>query len=118
MFEDRLEALASQLDAVRLVALIAGDGIPVEAYVADDTIDVDALAAELITLVRSISRQHGDLALGGVKQLSVLTGEWIIMIGALAAGHYLLLVLEKEASIGRARFELRRAPLAFDSDLE
>ena len=118
MFQERLETIAKRLGDTRLVALVATDGIPVEMYADDDSLDVDALSAERLTQVRSMADNHGDLAMGAVRQLAITTEQQTLMLGALAAGYYLLLVLGDEASYGRARFELRRAPLAFDSDLE
>ena len=40
-----------------------------------------------------------------------------MMLGRVAPGYYLMLVLAHGRSFGRARFELRRAPLAFEEDL-
>ena len=118
MFKDRLEIIAKRLNDVRLVALVAADGIPVEMHRSDQSLDVDALSAEILTQVRSIAENHSDLAMGSVRQLSIVTEKQSLMLGALASGYYLLLVLGSGASFGRARFELRRASLAFDSDLE
>jgi predicted regulator of Ras-like GTPase activity (Roadblock/LC7/MglB family) len=118
MFEDRLSVIASRLEDIRLVALVAQDGIPVETHRPDESIDVDVLSAELLSQVRTIADNHEALAMGSVRQLSIVTDEQTLMLGALAGGYYLLLVLGATASFGRARFELRRAPLAFDADLE
>ena len=118
MFQERLKTIAKSLGDTRLVALVATDGIPVEMYGDDESLDVDALSAELLTQVRSMTDNHSDLAMGSVRQLSITTEQQTLMLGALASGYYLLLVLGDAASFGRARFELRRAPLAFDSDLE
>jgi hypothetical protein len=40
------------------------------------------------------------------------------VISALGSSYYLLLLLRPEASLGRARFELKRAALLFESDLD
>ena len=118
MFEDRLQNIASRLGDARLVALVADDGIPVEITGDSAEIDVEALAAEMITQVRAIADQHDEMGMGRVRQLTITTDQQTLMLGTLAAGYYLLLALGEAASVGRARFELRRAPLAFDSDLE
>ena len=118
MFEDRLQAIASRLGKARLVALVAEDGMPVETHKESAEIDVEALAAEMITQVRAIADQHDEMGMGRVRQLAITTDQQTLMLGTLAAGYYLLLALGAGASVGRARFELRRAPLAFDPDLE
>jgi predicted regulator of Ras-like GTPase activity (Roadblock/LC7/MglB family) len=118
MFEERLQAIAGRLEDARLVALVAQDGIPVETHGDGAQVDVEALAAELVTQVRSIAGNHGELEMGRVRQLAITTDTQILMMGALAGGYYLLVALGAAGSFGRARFELRRAPLAFDQDLE
>ena len=82
-----------------------------------DDFDLEALAAELLTQVRAISDEQRDLAVGDVDQYSVSTDRFTILIGRLQAGYYLLLVLERTSSYGRARFEVRRARLLFEDDL-
>ena len=114
---NRLNALLGRIDGALAVSLVAADGIPVATAGGDDAFDVDALAAELLTQVRAISDEQRDLDVGEVEQYSVSTDRYTILIGLLQAGYYLLLVLSREASYGRARFELRRARLLFEDDL-
>ncbi|MBT8461053.1 MAG: hypothetical protein KJO44_00920, partial [Gemmatimonadetes bacterium] len=87
-------------------------------YGSKDGLDVDALAAELVTQARSIAENHDEMAMGKVRHLAITTDRQTLMMGALASGYFLLVALGSDASFGRARFELRRAPLAFDPDLE
>lgn len=119
MFAERLGNIAARIEGVRLVGLIAGDGIPIETFPSEGTgdLDLEAMAAELLAQVRAISDNHSELAMGRVRQLSITTDRHSVMLGALDGGHFLLLVLGEGASLGRARFELRRAPLAFEHDL-
>ena len=98
-------------------SLVGGDGLPVATSGVDGGFDVEALAAELLSQVRSISDEQRDLAVGEVDQYSVSTERYTIMIGLLQAGYYLLLVLGPGGSYGRARFEMRRAGLLFEEDL-
>ncbi len=113
----RLEALLDRIDGGLAVSLVAGDGIAVATASRNGGFDLDALAAELLTQVRAISDEQRDLAVGEVDQYSVSTDRFTILIGRLQAGYYLLLVLDRVGSYGRARFELRRARLLFEDDL-
>ncbi|MCP4200322.1 MAG: hypothetical protein GY769_00115 [bacterium] len=120
MFEQRLADIASRLDNLAFVSLVASDGIRVESYTAKDELselDSDNLAVELLTQLKAISENHGELGLGEVFEYSVMTKRFLVMLGRVAPGYYLMLVLAGGPSFGRARFELRRASLAFEDDL-
>lgn len=118
MFLDRLSSVSEKIEGARALSLVAPDGIPVESFSADNTLDLDALAAELISQVRGIAQDNRDLEVGTVEQLSVSTDRMVLMVSALSAGYYLLLVLDHGSSHGRARFELRRARLLFEGEFE
>ncbi len=113
----RLNALVDRIDGALAASLVAADGIPVATVNRDGDFDLEALAAELLTQVRAISDEQRDLAVGEVDQYSVSTDRFTILIGRLQAGYYLLLVLSRASSYGRARFEMRRARLLFEDDL-
>lgn len=113
----RLNVLLDRIDGALAVSLVAADGIAVATANRDGAFDLEALAAELLTQVRAISDEQRDLAVGEVDQYSVTTDRFTILIGRLQAGYYLLLVLRRAGSYGRARFEMRRARLLFEDDL-
>jgi len=99
------------------LTLVASDGIPVESVNTDPALDLEVLAAELIAQVRTISDDHRELNVGDVRQLTVTTDRFTLMVTHVGEGYYLLLVLQDNSSYGRARFELRRARLLFEPDL-
>lgn len=117
MFEDRLHDVCSKIDGAVAATLVDHDGITVESYVENGDIDLEALAAELLAQSNTIARDHRELDLGELKQLSVTTDRYTVLVSALTGDYSLLLVLNREGSYGRARFELRRALLNFESDL-
>lgn len=117
MFAERLGALADRIDGTRLVALVAVDGLPVESHGSTEGLDLEALAAELLAQVHTIGENHRELEMGRVDQFSVTTKSHTAMLGRLTDEYFLLMLLGREASLGRARFELRRAPLKFNTDL-
>lgn len=117
MFLDQLSQISNRIDGALALSLVAKDGMPVESVSSDPDLDLEVLAAELISQVRSITENHRELEVGEVQQLSVTTDRLTLMVSSVAADYYLLLVLGPEGNYGRARFELRRARLLLESDL-
>jgi len=117
MFEDRLHDICSKIEGAVAATLVDHDGITVESWVENGDIDLEALAAELLAQTTTIARDHRELDLGELKQLSVTTDRFTVLVSSLTGSYSLLLVLGHEGSYGRARFELRRALLQFESDL-
>ncbi|MDA8016978.1 MAG: hypothetical protein MPN21_05965 [Thermoanaerobaculia bacterium] len=117
MFTERLEQVADNIDGFMALALVAGDGIPVESVKRSEDVDFEVLSAELMAQVRAISQNHQELAVGKVQHFAVTTDRMTLMISSLAKGYYLLLVQRAGSNIGKARFELRRALLLFEKDL-
>ena len=117
MFIVRLNQISDRIDGALALALVADDGITVESYSAEPELDLDLLAAELITQVRAISENHKELEAGEVRQVTVVTDRMTVMVSSVSESYYLVLVLGRDGSRGRARFELRRARLAREPDL-
>ena len=117
MFLERLSRVNNRIEGAIALSLVAADGIPVESVSNDPDLDLEVLSAELIAQARTIAENHRELSMGEVRQITVSTERGTIMVSSVAPGYYLLLVLGPDGSYGRARFELRRARLAFESDL-
>lgn len=117
MFRERLEDVADRIDGTLALSLVAKDGIAVETLAREESLDLELLAAELMSQVRAVAQNHQELSVGAVKHFSVITDRFILMIGALTEDYFLLLVLNAGANCGRARFELGRAVLLFEEDL-
>ena len=117
MFLDQLSQISNRIGGALALSLVAKDGMPVESVSSDPDLDLEVLAAELISQVRSITENHRELDVGEVQQLSVTTDRLTLMVSSVAADYYLLLVLGPEGNYGRARFELRRARLLLEGEL-
>lgn len=117
MFKERLQQVAGKIDGTLALSLVAKDGIPVESMTEDPELDLDLLAAELMSQVRAVSQNHQELSVGKVRHFSVTTDRYILMVSALTDEYFLLLVLRAGSNPGRARFELRRSLILFEHDL-
>lgn len=117
MFLEQLSRISGRIDGALALSLVARDGIPIESVSADPEIDLEALAAEMVSQARAISDNHRELEVGDVQQLSVTTERVTLMVSSVTPDYYLLLVLGPDGNYGRARFELRRARLLLENDL-
>lgn len=118
MFLERLSRVANRIEGTTALALVGADGIPVESVCSDESLDLEMLSAELVAQVRAMAENHRELAVGPVRQFSVSTDRLTFMVSAVTDSYYLLLVLGRDNSQGRARFELRRARLLFEGELD
>lgn len=117
MFEQRLRELVDRVDGANSACLVARDGIAVESYPEEPGLDLEAMAAELLNMIRRVSDEDRDPTVGQVRAFSVVGDRWTVALRAVTPNYYLLLALEREGALGRARYELRRAPLDFERDL-
>jgi predicted regulator of Ras-like GTPase activity (Roadblock/LC7/MglB family) len=113
MFEDRLRELVERVGGACAATLVASDGISVQSFSSQEGPDLEMLAAELLSQIGRLS----DLAVGKVGQYMIAADAYTVMLGRLTDGYYLMLVLGQGGNVGRARYELRRAPLEYERDL-
>jgi predicted regulator of Ras-like GTPase activity (Roadblock/LC7/MglB family) len=117
MFLDKLSRISERVEGVRALALVDHDGISVESVSSDPDLDLELLAAELVTQARAMNDHNRELQIGEVQQFSITTERAILLMSAVEGGYFLLLVLEPGGNYGRARFELRRARLSLEDEL-
>ncbi|HVS16823.1 MAG TPA: roadblock/LC7 domain-containing protein [Thermoanaerobaculia bacterium] len=115
MFHERLEAILAAIGERATVALVSSDGLLVEAahhpHRGGPALDLDMLAAELVALAQSISENHREFGGDGVHGLSLVTERLNVSLAPIDDGFFLLAATSSEASLGRVRYELRKAPL-------
>jgi predicted regulator of Ras-like GTPase activity (Roadblock/LC7/MglB family) len=117
MFSERLNRITQRIEGTLALSLVAKDGIKVDSVSFDPGLDLEGLAAEMVSKARAISDNHRELEAGEVQQLSITTDRVTLMVSSVTSDYYLLLVLGPGANYGRARFELRRARLLLEKDL-
>ena len=117
MFVDRLKEISGRIEGALALSIVHSDGMLVESATSRPDLDLEVLAAELMTQVRAISQNHQELAVGNVQHLSVITDKMVMMVTRVAKDYALMLVLDINSNAGKARFELRRSALVFEEDL-
>lgn len=118
MFLERLSTVSNRIEGAIALSLVDHDGMPVESVSLAPGVDLESVAAELVSQVRTISNQQQELSVGEIRQVTIGGSRTTFVVSAVGTGYYLLLLLRPEASLGRARFELKRAALLFEDDLD
>ena len=118
MFKEMLDSVIEHTEG-SLGALIMGtDGIAVEKVLGEAGLDanLDVAAAEFTSLVRSAQRAGTDTGLGGLRELVVSLENAVMVMRLLSRDYFVVLALNSQGNIGRARFELRKAELKLSKE--
>jgi predicted regulator of Ras-like GTPase activity (Roadblock/LC7/MglB family) len=108
-FAKALETVATRVPEMRVVMIIGTDGIPIERLVLQPDPNLETIAAEYTTLLRSSLAAASDTGLGELQELSIVTENMTTLIVGITRDYFLFAVLAPGALLGRARFALRIA---------
>jgi predicted regulator of Ras-like GTPase activity (Roadblock/LC7/MglB family) len=117
VFQDTLRRIAERVEGTQAVSLVGVDGIPIDSYCAVEGVSVESFAAELGAFVKAAQGPHTSFDSSAIQQLSLVTGTSIAILSRVTDEYYLLLLLTREGSFGRGRFELAKAALALEKEL-
>ena len=110
MFDELLESITGKVEGTLGAVVMGMDGISVEKCLPPrGSANIESLAAEYTPLLRASSTASEDVGHGPLQELIVSTDSNIIAIRMITAEYFLLLLLNRDGNIGRARFELKKA---------
>jgi predicted regulator of Ras-like GTPase activity (Roadblock/LC7/MglB family) len=117
-FTDTLTRVADKIDGCAAVVILGIDGIQIERHVRDldSSLDIETVATEFTTLVRRSMRTASDTELGEMREMVLATDTMSFLLRPITSEYFLLLALNKGSNVGRARFELRKAQLAMETE--
>ena len=115
-FAKALETIATRVPETRVVMIIGTDGIPIERLVLQHDPNLETIAAEYTTLLRSSLAAAVDTGLGELQELSVVTEHLTTLIVGITKDYFLFAVLSPGALLGRARFALRMAGASLERE--
>ena len=118
MFKEMLESIIERTEG-SLGALIMGiDGIAVERLLKDagQEANLDVAAAEFTSLVRNAQKAGKDTGLGNLQELMISLDSAVVIMRLLGREYFVVLAINPEGNLGRARFELRKAELQLKSE--
>jgi len=117
-FTDVLQSVARRVPETEVLMIIGTDGIPIEKLLVRPDPNMEAVAAELTTLLRATVSAADDTGLGALQELAVTTERMTTLLVAITPAYFLFASLSPGAVLGRARFALRIAGLALLREFE
>jgi predicted regulator of Ras-like GTPase activity (Roadblock/LC7/MglB family) len=117
-FTETLTGIANRIEGCAAVVILGIDGIPIERQVRDlsPLVDIDSVATEFTTLVRRSMKTACDSDLGDMSEMVFATDSMSFLFRPITSEYFLLLALNNGGNLGRARFELRKAQLAMETE--
>jgi predicted regulator of Ras-like GTPase activity (Roadblock/LC7/MglB family) len=94
--------LVENCPGARSAAVVDPDGIPVVANPRSHSMEV--LGAEFVSILREVDQAGREFRHGRLKQFTVFSDDVVVILTTMAAGYFLLLVLDHDALVGRGRF--------------
>ncbi len=109
MLDDTLANVKAAVQGARAVLLVGMDGMIVAGKGDDADLPWDLVVASYADLVRRAIGFHQEAGVDAPAELVVTSASAAIVFRAVTAEYALLAVLPPGGSLGRARFELRKA---------
>jgi len=108
-FKGVLERVSRRLDGVLGAVVIGEDGIIVERHAVDPGFDTELAGVEYVGSCKDIRRATESLESGEVQEVAVVTEKTRMVLRNISPGYYIIIVMGPGGSLGRGRFELKKA---------
>ena len=115
-----LEILREMVDGVEggVAATVMGmDGLAVQQYISVGEYDVETVGVEYGKVIDEIKSASTLLNLGEIEEIMVTTKGKDVLLRMLAPEYYIAFVVNHDATLGKARYLLRRASIKARKEL-
>jgi predicted regulator of Ras-like GTPase activity (Roadblock/LC7/MglB family) len=106
-FTEILRQVAARVPEARVLMIMGADGIPVDRLVVSPDANVEAVAAELTTVLRGSLAASSDTGLGALEELTVVSEGMTTVVRAITPEYFLFAAVAPGAILGRVRVALR-----------
>lgn len=117
VFTERLQKVLQTIQGAKAIAIIGRDGIAVERLAIDDEPNLDLATAQFTDIAKKLQLANLELEAGGLREMIQKTDKYVVVLTTITPEYFLMLILGENGSLGRARFELRKASVAFYEEL-
>jgi predicted regulator of Ras-like GTPase activity (Roadblock/LC7/MglB family) len=109
VLDETLAGVAAAIDGTRAVLLVGMDGMVVAGKGEDGDLPWDLVVASYADLVRRVASVHREAGIEKPAELVVVAADAALVLRTVTPEYALLAVLPPGGSLGRARFELKKA---------
>lgn len=117
MFNEVLNDVLTGIEGARCVLLSGRDGVVVASAVSPDGPAPDVVAASLADLFRRVAAAHRDAGFDPPTEFTSGGPSGQAAMRAVTGQYLLVAIVDGTGSLGRARFELRKAAAALEPEL-
>ena len=109
VFEEQARQFVQKVPGVIACSVMGFDGVPIATHTMGGlTIDVDALFTEVATAAGNLMKLgQSHPTLGGMQEWTLTHDRMTTLLKTVDDNYFVVAMMENEAIIGRARFELR-----------
>ncbi len=107
MFRDIFHSLEEAIPGLRLVSVVARDGIEVDYFVRED-LPHDVFSAELNGVLKNLERIAEEYELHSISEVVIRAKEHNILLLNLSQEVFVLVFIAPEEPTGKARYEIQR----------
>jgi predicted regulator of Ras-like GTPase activity (Roadblock/LC7/MglB family) len=106
-FDEAISRLLEDCPGALGAGIIDADGIPV--VVKPSTAGLELLGAELAAVLGDVGNAGRELQHGSLQQISIYAERAVVVLTTIAAGYFLVLMLDRDGLVGKGRFLSRLA---------
>jgi predicted regulator of Ras-like GTPase activity (Roadblock/LC7/MglB family) len=101
-FDQAVTELIERCPGAAGAAVFDPDGIPV--VVAPKKGKLEGMSAEFAAIVKRLAQAGREFEHGALQQLSVYAENTVVILTSIAAGYFLMMVMDRRGLVGKARF--------------
>jgi predicted regulator of Ras-like GTPase activity (Roadblock/LC7/MglB family) len=106
-FSDILKQVVNGTEGA-IGALVVGlDGIPVEEFSVDSSMDLQSMTVEYSALLKEIEKGSQASQMGSTNEVTVVADKAMIMLRRLNEEYFFVLIMKPGGNFGKGRFLLR-----------
>ena len=117
IFTERLHRILQAVEGARAVCLIGRDGIAIERLAVSEEPNLDVATAQFTDIAKKLQAANSELEAGEIREMIERTDRYLVILSAVTPEYFLLMILSQDGSLGRARYELRKAVAVFHDEL-
>jgi predicted regulator of Ras-like GTPase activity (Roadblock/LC7/MglB family) len=118
MFKEALKGVVDNTEGGVAGLLMGYDGIPLADYVREGaSLDVQTVGMEYSVILKDIRRAAEMLETGKAREVSIKAERMTTVIRFINEEYFIAVALRPDGNLGKARYKLRTAASALQSDL-